>query len=130
MPNTNIRNLDGLNVLVVEDEALVRYFIVFYLQELGCIVREVETGEAAISLLEKEASVDVVFTDIRLGGLLNGWDVAEAFRAARPSIPIIYTSGFAASSARPVPGSLFIQKPYHPAQILNACAQLSLPTRH
>ena len=126
---TNTRDLAGLNVLVVEDEFLVRYLIVAYLQELGCIVREAETGEQALAVLDKGEPIDVVFTDIRLGGHLNGWDVAEAFRAARNDIPIIYTSGYATTPARPVPGSLYLPKPYHPADILNACVQFAPAAR-
>jgi CheY-like chemotaxis protein len=123
MPNT--RNLVGMNVLVVEDEFMVRHVIVAYLQELGCIVREASSGEEAIAQLDRGERIDMVFTDIRLGGSLDGWDVAEAFRAAHSSMPIVYTSGYATSPARPVPGSLYLPKPYHPADILNVCARFA-----
>ena len=127
MPNT--RNLAGMKVLVVEDEFMLRYVIVAYLQELGCIVREAGSGEEAIAQLDRGEPIDMVFTDIRLGGSLNGWDVAEAFRAAHSGMPIVYTSGYAVSPARPVPGSLYLPKPYHPADILNACVRFAPAAR-
>jgi len=127
MPNS--RNLAGMKVLVVEDEFSVRHVIVAYLQELGCIVHEAGSGEEAVAQLNRGESIDMVFTDIRLGGFLNGWDVAEAFRAAHSGMPIVYTSGYATSPARPVPGSLYLPKPYHPADILNACVRFAPVTR-
>jgi CheY-like chemotaxis protein len=123
------RNLGGLIVLVVEDEFWIRSTMVAYLQELGCVVYEAETGETAVAFLDQGQPIDIVFTDIRLGGLLNGWDVAEAFRATRADFPIIYTSGYAIKPARPVSGSLYLRKPYQAAEVLNACVQLNPATR-
>jgi hypothetical protein len=68
--------------------------------------------------------VDVVITDIHLGGGLTGWDVAEEFRAARSGIPIIYTSGNAVDGARKVSGSVFFGKPFRTADILKVCRGL------
>ena len=69
----------------------------------------------------REGEVDVVFTDIRLQGDLNGWDVGEAARATHGNIPVIYTSGHSITPPRQVEGSLFFSKPYDPAAILDAC---------
>ena len=63
-------------VLVVEDEWLVRSDIVSELSAQGAQVLEASTGEAALNLFETDP-VDVLFTDIELGGELNGWDIAE-----------------------------------------------------
>jgi CheY-like chemotaxis protein len=68
--------------------------------------------------------VDVVFTDIGLNGSSSGWAVAEAFRARRADIPVVYASGNAADRSRRVAGSLFFNKPYQPAEILRACETL------
>ena len=59
-----------------------------------------------------------MFTDIKLGGRLNGWDVAEASRAADPKVPVLYTSGNCNDRERQVSNSLFFDKPYRPAEIL------------
>ena len=60
------RNLGGLIVLVVEDEFWIRSTMVAYLQELGCVVYEAETGETALAILDQGQPIDIVFTDIRL----------------------------------------------------------------
>jgi CheY-like chemotaxis protein len=113
-----------LVVLVVEDEALVRNVIVEYLRETGCLVLEAQSGEQAIAMLHANGPIDVVFTDIRLGSELNGWDVAEACRALRADVAVIYTSGHSIQPARNVPRSLFLDKPYRPEQVFNACRSL------
>jgi CheY-like chemotaxis protein len=56
-----------------------------FLESEGCAVLEAANGEEAVAYLENGHMIDVVFTDIRLGLGLNGWDVGEAFRAERPA---------------------------------------------
>jgi CheY-like chemotaxis protein len=115
---------DPLTILVVEDDAPVRAIAVEHLELSGYGVLEAISGEAALSFLEAQHAIDVVFTDIRLGGRVTGWDVGEAFRAKNPVLPIIYTSGYLTMPPRTVRGGLFITKPYQPAQIVEACTRL------
>jgi two-component system, OmpR family, response regulator len=79
-------------VLIVEDEPLLRYSVAYALRSDGCLILEASDGEEAIAHLKAGEKIDIVFTDIALGGLLSGWDVADAFRLVRSEIPIIYTS--------------------------------------
>jgi CheY-like chemotaxis protein len=108
-------------VLVVEDDWLLRDCIAAHLRVAGWCVREVRTGEAAVSLLEAGKQIDVVLTDIRLAGLMSGWEVGARFRKVLPQIPIIYTSGDALRAERVVPQSLFIAKTYAPDAFVDAC---------
>jgi CheY-like chemotaxis protein len=117
-------NSPRLVVLVVEDEWLVRDTIVEYLQNAGCRVLQAASGEDALSMLEREQAIDVLLTDIRLNGCVNGWEVGEAFRHKHAGKPVIYASGHSIEPPRQVPGSLFFNKPYSPAEILDACQQL------
>lgn len=114
----------ALAVLVVEDEWAVRVTISMYLREEGCRVYEASSGERAVDLLQNGDVIDVVFTDLRLGGRLDGWDVAEAARAVRAEVAVIYTSGYAIAPHRPVKGSVFLWKPYDPAAVMDACKTL------
>jgi CheY-like chemotaxis protein len=109
-----------LTVLVVEDEWLVRETIVAFLLAAECEVVEAADGEAAVEVLTKRDGIDVVFTDIHLGGKLNGWDVGEVSRETHADIPVIYTSGAVIVPERPVAGSVFLEKPYDPAVVLAA----------
>ena len=111
-------------VLIVEDEALVRYAVAQELRAAGYEVVESSTAEDAIARLEAGPRIDVVFTDIQLAGRLTGWDVAEQFRAPNPELPIIYASGNAAHRSRMVPGSLFFNKPYRADEVVAACCSL------
>jgi len=108
-------------VLVVEDEWLLRDCIAAHLRAAKLRIFEARTGEAALALLEARKHIDVLFTDIQLGGAIDGWDVGVRFRKVLPQIPIIYTSGTALRSERAVPKSLFVPKPYEPGAIINAC---------
>jgi CheY-like chemotaxis protein len=111
-------------VVVVEDETVVRMVIVEYLTANGCAVIEAASGEDAIGVINgPDQQVDVVFTDIRLAGILNGWDVAEIFRDRFPNVRILYTSGYPIEPRRDVTDSAFFSKPYLLDDILQACRQ-------
>jgi CheY-like chemotaxis protein len=119
------QNSPRLVVLVVEDEWLVRDAIVDYLQDAGCRVLEAASGEDALSVLDREQAIDVLLTDIRLNGDINGWEVGEEFRRRHAGRPVIYASGHSIEPPRQVPGSLFFNKPYSPSEIPNACRGLT-----
>jgi CheY-like chemotaxis protein len=109
-------------VLVVEDEWFLRASIADFLRDNDCTVLEAASGEEAVSLIDgKDQTLDVLFTDIRLGGELNGWDVAERFRAHRPALRVLYTSGYSIQPRRDVADSEFFDKPYRLEAILAAC---------
>ena len=116
-------------VLVIEDEFFLRLNIVSCLQEAGYAVVEAVTGEEAIALCHSDTSIDLVFTDVNLGGYASGWDVAECFRTVRPGVPVVYTSGRSLDAGRCVGGSAFVPKPYRESDILKACRRLTAATR-
>jgi CheY-like chemotaxis protein len=101
-----------MSVLIVEDEWVILEDIAQYFVSAGWSVLEAHNGEEAIAVLANGHSIDVVVTDIRLTGAVNGWDVAEAFIKNRPLGRVVYTSGNSLESARTVSNSVFIRKPY------------------
>jgi CheY-like chemotaxis protein len=111
-------------VLVVEDEFLLRCSIADSLRDAGYTVVETASGEEAIALCRSGISIDIVFTDINLIGVVSGWDVAESLRAAAPNMSVLYTSGKSIDHGRCVSGSVFVAKPYCDADILEACQRL------
>jgi CheY-like chemotaxis protein len=108
-------------ILVVEDEVLPRLDLIDTLSCAGYDVLEASNAHEALGYLQRERQIDVVITDIQLGDELTGWDVAEKFRAERPNIPIVYTSGTSGDRHRSVPGSVFFRKPYRSWDILKVC---------
>ena len=87
-----------MKVLVVEDEWLVRELIVGELLDEGFDVVEAESGEAALARYH-EHNPDVLFTDIRLPGQIDGWDVAERCRASNSELPVVYATGRSSSAS-------------------------------
>lgn len=109
-----------LTVLVVEDDPDVRAFTVDALRELGHTVLHADGGEQALATLEKDASVDLLLTDVVMPGM-NGRELAEKAVALRPSILIIYMTGYTRNAiihnGRLDPGILLVTKPFTVQQL-------------
>jgi CheY-like chemotaxis protein len=103
-------------VLLVEDEALVRTTVAATLRDLGYQVLEAGNGPMALQALEGggRASVDLLVTDVGLPGGLNGRQVADAARAGKPDLPVLFITGYAGAilEGQLAPGMLVIGKPF------------------
>lgn len=124
MPVSSANGAKTLVVLVVEDELFVRYGIANALREAGYGVVECGSGEEAVALCGSNVPIDVLFTDINLGGSISGWEVAERFRIDRPDGPVLYTSGNDVDPSRRCPDSVFVAKPYVHDDVLSVCERL------
>jgi DNA-binding NtrC family response regulator len=113
-----------VRILVVEDDPLIREFVVEALREEGYDVIHAANGEEALAWCLRRVA-DVLFTDIKLPGHVDGWQIAELCREHDPELPVIYATGFSPVEARPVPGSLSLQKPYHPEDIVKAVKEMA-----
>ena len=107
-------------VLVVEDEENVRHVSVDALRELGYTVVEASDGRQALRLLAIQPRVDVLFTDVIMPEM-NGRQLADAARAMRPSLRIIYTTGYARNAVlqdgEPDPTIAILPKPFTLSQL-------------
>jgi len=112
------------SVLVVEDDWLLRQSLADALNAEHWDVHEAESGETALEVLKSVVSLDFLITDIRLGGKLDGWDVADAFRAANIVAPVLYLSGNPVLESRKVSTSAFLSKPYQMDRLLTVCHRL------
>lgn len=116
--------------LIVEDEWLLRMELSDALSEAGWRIREAGTGDEAIDLMEREASLQFLITDIRLPGQADGWAVAEHFHRLWPRALVVYVSGSPDRPGRRVPGSLFLSKPVTMERVLDACLRQVSPGLH
>jgi CheY-like chemotaxis protein len=107
-----------MTVLVVEDESDLREMVVEELTDAGFHVLEAEIGEAALAIIDSGRPIDVLFTDVRLPGSVDGWEIARHARDTFPAIHVIYTSGYAPDRSAQVPGSLYVSKPCLPSTII------------
>ena len=119
-------------VLVVEDEALISELVSEVLTESGFTVHAVDAGEDALRYLEAGGEADVLFTDINLVGPMDGAALAQAVRARRPEMPIVYCSGRYSPSALapPVTRSVFVKKPYSPNDVCRLLERLTAASHH
>ena len=113
-----------MRILLVEDEFLVRDTIAEDLRERGYTVIEAESGDEALPICAA-AEFDVLLTDIRMPGKVNGWDLAEQCRESRPGLPVIYTTGFSDVPSRHVEGSRYFGKPYKLEAVARAIVELT-----
>jgi PAS domain S-box-containing protein len=108
-------------ILLVEDKAEVRNMAVRLLGSLGYTVTEVESADAALTLLEAGAVFDLLFTDIVMPGKASGIDLARDFRRRFQSLPIVFTSGFSSpdvlSAEAAALAATIVAKPYRKADL-------------
>ncbi len=85
----------GELILLVEDEHTIRELLCEELRELGYRVIAVGNGAAALEVLQSNASIDLLLTDVGLPGGLNGRQVADAGRETRPDLKVLFLTGYA-----------------------------------
>jgi len=106
----------GETILVVEDEADVRSFIIEMLRELGYRVIEAPDGPTGLRLLDAHREIDLLFTDVGLPGGLNGRQLAEEAQRRKASLRVLFMSGYARNAivhhGRLDPGVELLLKPF------------------
>jgi CheY-like chemotaxis protein len=85
----------GETVLVLDDEPTVRMLVTEVLEDLGYTAVEATDGAAGLRILQSNVRVDLLVTDVGLPGGLNGRQVADAGRALRPDLKVLFITGFA-----------------------------------
>jgi len=119
MPNSKIA------VLVVEDEALIRFAAIDLVEGAGYEAIEAKNADEAILLLEARSDIRVVFTDIDMPGSMDGLKLAAAVRDRFPPVQIIVTSGHRSVELSEMPaGSVFFSKPYQHAAVMASMRQM------
>ena len=89
----------GETVLIIDDEATIRMLVVEVVEEAGYRALEAEDGPAGLRILQSDVPVDLLVTDVGLPGGLNGRQVADAARALRPDLKVLFITGFAENAA-------------------------------
>ena len=103
-------------ILIVEDDLLARQYVVTVLQNFG--YRTLAAGNAgeALAMIDEGEEIDLLFTDVVMSGSINGWQLAIEALNRRPSLKVLYTSGYAESALvhdrRLDGGALLLAKPY------------------
>jgi len=93
-PDTVPLACGGEVILIVEDDAAMRKFVVSLVASLGYVAIEAEDGEAARQLLDQTGHVDLLLADVMLPNGMSGLDVARAAQARRPGLHVLFMSGY------------------------------------
>ena len=115
-------------VLVIDDEIIARTVIADYLRDCGYRVFEAGNAEDAVTILNSDLKIDIVFTDLELPGHSSGLELARWIRKHFPDIKVIVTSGIYSSAE--LAGELCeagppIVKPYESAVVVERIRNLS-----
>jgi signal transduction histidine kinase/FixJ family two-component response regulator len=108
-------------ILIVEDDHLVRTFVVGQIQSLGYVTLSAVNADEALVVIDSAPTIDLLFTDMIMPGSMNGRQLAEEALRRRPSLKILFTSGYTENTVihygRLDAGVLLLAKPYRRADL-------------
>ena len=111
-------------VLLVEDELLVRELASEDLGDAGFEVTAANDGDEALAYLREGRRFDLLFTDIRMPGETDGWQLAREARQMLPDIRIIYATGLGDAANGLEDGEHYVRKPYSLSDLRHALTEL------
>ncbi len=118
----------GETILVIDDEPIVRMLIAEVVEEAGYTPLEACDGPSGLKILESDAKINLLITDVGLPGGMNGRQVADAARLARPDLKILFVTGYAENAAvgngHLEPGMEVITKPFVMTELANKITEM------
>jgi PAS domain S-box-containing protein len=103
-------------ILVVEDDRLVRDYVLTQLHSLGYVTLDAANGAEALALVEAGREFDLLFTDVIMPGAMNGRQLADEVQKRKPGLKVLFTSGYTENAiihhGRLDTGVLLLAKPY------------------
>jgi PAS domain S-box-containing protein len=103
-------------ILVVEDDKLVRDYVLTQLHSLGYVTLQAANGAEALAIVEAGRAFDLLFTDVIMPGAMNGRQLADEVAKRRPGLKVLFTSGYTENAiihhGRLDSGVLLLAKPY------------------
>jgi CheY-like chemotaxis protein len=111
-------------VLLVEDELLVRELASEDLADAGFEVTAASDGDEALGYLREGRRFVLLFTDIRMPGSTDGWQLAREAKALLPGIRVIYATGLGDAADGLTEGERYVRKPYSLSDLRKTLDQL------
>jgi PAS domain S-box-containing protein len=103
-------------ILVVEDDALVRKYVVAQIQSLGYTTLQAGNAAEALRVIDNNNAIDLLFTDVIMPGVMNGRQLVDAAVRRLPALRVLFTSGYTENAiihhGRLDSGVLLLAKPY------------------
>ena len=113
--------------LIVEDRPDVLAAVCRISDEIGLLPTPARNAEEALAVLRGGARFELLFTDIVLGGAMDGLDLAEEAKRMMPELQVLLTTGYSEAvlkHGKRVEGAVVLAKPYTKAQFLAALRRL------
>jgi signal transduction histidine kinase/CheY-like chemotaxis protein len=108
-------------VLVVEDDELVRRYVVTQVESLGYTTVQAANAAQALELIDSAGTIDLLFTDVIMPGSMNGRQLVDEALKRRPSLKTLFTSGYTENAivhhGRLDSGVLLLAKPYRKSDL-------------
>jgi PAS domain S-box-containing protein len=108
-------------VLIVEDDALVRRYVITQIESLGYATLEARNAAEALDAIGNAATIDLLFTDVIMPGSMNGRQLVDEALKRRPSLKTLFTSGYTENAivhhGRLDSGVLLLAKPYRKSDL-------------
>ncbi len=108
-------------ILVVEDDAMVRRYVMTQIQSLGYTTLEASNGSDALRIIDDVPAIDLLFTDVIMPGAMNGRQLVDEALKRRPGLKTLYTSGYTENAivhhGRLDSGVLLLAKPYRKSEL-------------
>ena len=108
-------------ILVVEDDALVRNYVITQIRSLGYRTLSAANACEALRLIQADPAINLLFTDVIMPGSMNGRMLGEEALQMRTGLKLLYTSGYTENAivhhGRLDPGVLLLAKPYRKADL-------------
>jgi CheY-like chemotaxis protein len=108
-------------ILIVEDDVLVRRYVVTQVQSLGYRTLDVGNATEALTIIDQGEKIDLLFTDVMMPGSISGRQLAIEALHRRPSLKVLYTSGYEKNAmvqdGRLDSGVLLLAKPYRKVEL-------------
>jgi signal transduction histidine kinase len=108
-------------ILVVEDDSLVRAYVVAQIRSLGYATLAASNGQEALAVLRSSDPIDLLFTDVIMPGSMNGRELSIEALKLRPTLKVLFTSGYTENAmdknGRVDPDLLLLAKPYSRADL-------------
>jgi CheY-like chemotaxis protein len=108
-------------VLIVEDDPLVRKYVITQIQSLGYTTLDAANATEALDIIDNNANIDLLFTDVIMPGPMNGRRLVDQALKRRPDLKTLFTSGYTENAivhhGRLDSGVLLLAKPYRKSEL-------------
>ena len=116
-------------ILIVEDEVLIRMMVSEALRLRGFTVVEAAMAEEALIVLRSDTQVDLVLTDVRLPGTMDGVELAKWIREERPNLKIVIAASNVGLAPPGIVDATF-EKPYDLDSVAQRVVELLTAGKH